>query len=112
LWGTLTAIISIVPLLGAVIVWLPIVAYLAILGSINGEYWRAITLFIYGVSVVSAIDNILKPKIIGQRANIHPLIILLGILGGIQLFGIPGLLIGPLILTIFDIVIEIYKESL
>ncbi len=112
LWGTLTAIISIIQLLGAVIVWLPIVAYLALVGTVTGEYWRAIALLAYGTLVVSAIDNLLKPKIIGDRANIHPLIILFGILGGIQLFGIPGILIGPLVLTIFDVVIEIYKESL
>jgi predicted PurR-regulated permease PerM len=112
LWGTLTAIISIIPLLGAVMVWAPIVVYLIVIGMVTGEYWRAVTLFLWGTFVISAIDNILKPKIVGEHARIHPLIILFGILGGIQLFGIPGILIGPLILTIFDVVIEIYKESL
>ncbi|MFA4844760.1 MAG: AI-2E family transporter, partial [Candidatus Margulisiibacteriota bacterium] len=112
LWGFLTAIISIIPLLGAAIVWVPIVAYLAIVGTTTGEYWRAVTLLLYGTFVISLIDNFLKPKIVGDNAKIHPLIILFGILGGIQLFGIAGILIGPLILTIFDLVIEIYKESL
>jgi predicted PurR-regulated permease PerM len=112
LWGSLTAVISIIPLLGAVIIWLPIVLYLFIVGTITGVYWKAIVLLLYGTFVVSTIDNILKPKIVGERANIHPLIILFGILGGIQLFGIPGILIGPLVLTIFDLVVEIYKESL
>lgn len=112
LWGFLTAIISIIPLLGAVIVWLPIVVYLALLGMATGEYWRAVTLLLYGFFVISLIDNFLKPKIVGDHAKIHPLIILFGILGGIQLFGLPGILIGPLVLTIFDVVIEIYKEIL
>ncbi|OGB89725.1 hypothetical protein A2625_06355 [candidate division WOR-1 bacterium RIFCSPHIGHO2_01_FULL_53_15] len=112
LWGFVTAIISIIPLLGAALVWVPITAYLLILGTITGEYWRPITLLVYGTFVISLIDNFLKPKIVGDRANIHPLVILFGILGGIQLFGIPGILIGPLILTIFDVVIEIYKETL
>jgi predicted PurR-regulated permease PerM len=108
----LTAVISIIPLLGAVLVWLPIDIYLFIIGITTGVYWPAIVLLLYGSLIVSTIDNILKPKIVGQRANIHPLIVLFGILGGIQLFGIPGLLIGPLVLTVFDLVIEIYKESL
>jgi len=112
LWGFLTALISVIPLLGAVIVWLPITGYLFLIALGTGEYWRAIALLIYGTFVISTIDNILKPKIVGERAKIHPLIVLFGILGGIPLFGIPGILIGPMILTLFDVVIEIYRESL
>lgn len=112
LFGFLTAIISIIPLLGAALVWVPIDIYLLVSGMVTGEYWRAIALLLYGTGVISLVDNILKPKIVGEKAKIHPLIILFGILGGIQLFGIPGILIGPLILTIFDLVIEIYKEIL
>jgi len=112
LWGFLTAIISIIPLLGAAIVWVPIAIYLFVAGYFNGNYWPAITLLIYGTFVISLVDNILKPKIVGERAKIHPLIILFGILGGIQLFGVPGILIGPLILTLFDLAIEIYRETL
>jgi predicted PurR-regulated permease PerM len=112
LWGFLTAVISIIPLLGAAMVWFPIFVYLLIKGFYLGGLWKAIFLFIYGMFVVSTIDNILKPKIVGQHANIHPLIVLFGILGGIQLFGLPGILIGPLVLTLFDLIIEIYKEAL
>lgn len=112
LLGFLTAIISIIPLLGAAIVWVPVALYLFISGMITGEYWKAVVLLLYGTFVISLIDNFLKPKIVGDRAKIHPLIILFGILGGIQLFGVAGILIGPLILTIFDVAIEIYKESL
>jgi len=112
LWGSVTAVISIIPLLGAVLIWVPIVIYLAISATVTGEYWKAIALLFYGTFVISLIDNVLKPKIVGERANIHPLVILFGILGGIQLFGIPGILLGPLVLTIFDVMIEIYKESL
>lgn len=112
LWGFLTAIISIIPLLGAVIVWFPIFIYLLIKGLYLGGLWKAVFLLIYGTFVVSTIDNILKPKIVGEHANIHPLIALFGILGGIQLFGLPGILIGPLVLMIFDLIIEIYKDTL
>lgn len=112
LLGFLTAVISIIPLLGAAIVWVPVDIYLFITGYFTGDYFRAIALLIYGTLVISLIDNILKPKIVGENAKIHPLIILFGILGGIQLFGLPGILIGPLVLTLFDLVIEIYRESL
>jgi predicted PurR-regulated permease PerM len=105
-----TAIISIIPLLGAVIVWLPITLYLFVIGYAAGIYWKAIVLLIFGSCVISTIDNILKPKIVGDRARIHPLIILFGILGGIQLVGIPGILIGPMILTLFDVVLEMFRE--
>jgi predicted PurR-regulated permease PerM len=112
LFGFLTVFISIIPLLGAAIVWAPIVIYLGVIGSTTGEYWRAFVLLLYGSLVISTIDNVLKPKIVGSQAKIHPLIILIGVLGGIQLFGIPGILIGPIILAIFDLGIEIYKETL
>ncbi len=111
-WGFLTAIISIIPLLGAALVWFPIFVYLFIKGLYLGGMWKAVFLFFYGAFVISTIDNLLKPKIVGQHANIHPLIVLFGILGGIQLFGLPGILIGPLVLTLFDLIIEIYREAL
>lgn len=110
LWGFLTGIISIIPLLGAALVWFPIAVYLFIRGLMVGTYWRGVVLLVYGMFVVSTIDNILKPKIVGERARVHPLIVLFGILGGIQLVGIPGILIGPLVLTLFDVVMEIFRE--
>jgi predicted PurR-regulated permease PerM len=112
LWGFLTALISMIPLLGAAIVWVPIFVYLAITSYYTGIYWPPIAMLLWGTFVVSTIDNILKPKIVGESAKIHPLVILFGILGGIQLFGIAGLLLGPLVLTIFDVVIVTYRETL
>jgi predicted PurR-regulated permease PerM len=110
LWAFLTGIISIIPLLGAALVWFPIAVYLFVSGLMVGAYWKGIALLVYGMFVISLIDNILKPKIVGERARIHPLIILLGILGGIQLIGIPGILIGPLVLTLFEVVVGIFRE--
>ena len=112
LLGFLTIFVSIIPLLGAAIIWFPVAIYLFSISLTTGEYWRAIALLLYGALVISTIDNILKPRIVGSRAKVHPLLILIGILGGIQLFGIPGILIGPIILAIFDVWIEIYKETL
>jgi predicted PurR-regulated permease PerM len=111
LWAVLTAIISVIPLLGAALVWFPIAVYLFITGYIAGDlWWKGIALLAYGSLVISTVDNILKPKIIGDRARIHPLIIFFGILGGIQLFGIPGIILGPLVLTLLDVVLGIFRE--
>ncbi len=110
LWAFLTAIISIIPLLGAALVWFPIAVYLFIGGLAVGTYWKGIVLLVYGMLVISTVDNVLKPKIVGDRARIHPLVILFGILGGIQLIGIPGILIGPLVLALLDVVMEIFRE--
>jgi predicted PurR-regulated permease PerM len=74
-----------------------------------GELGRGIGLFAYGLFIIGTIDNIVRPKIIGNKANVHPIIILIGVLGGLKLFGFIGLVIGPLILTSVITFIEIYE---
>ncbi len=106
LWSFLTAVISIIPVLGSGLVWGPISLYLLI----TGDYFAGAMLLLYGFGVMSALDNFLKPKIIGDRASIHPLLVLFGIIGGVQLLGLPGILIGPLILALFDVVLGIFRE--
>ena len=59
---------------------------------------------------MSTIDNVLKPKIIGERSRIHPLVVMFGILGGIQLIGLPGIIFGPLVLGLLDVVLGIWRE--
>ncbi|MFH1347229.1 MAG: AI-2E family transporter [Candidatus Margulisiibacteriota bacterium] len=110
LWAFITAIISIIPVLGAGLVWFPVAVYLFISGYAVGASWKGIALFTYGLLIMSTIDNILKPKIIGEHSRVHPLIILFGILGGIQFLGLPGIIIGPLILGLFDVVLSIFRE--
>ena len=110
LWAFLTAIISIIPVLGASIVWFPVAVYLFISGLPVGVYWKGIVLFLYGLLLMSTMDNVLKPKIIGERSRIHPLVILFGILGGIQLIGLPGIIFGPLVLGLLDVVMGIFRE--
>ena len=110
LWAFLTAIISIIPVLGAGLVWFPIALTLFICGLTVGTYWKGIALLVYGLLVLSTIDNVLKPKIIGDRSRIHPLVILFGILGGIQFIGLPGIIIGPLVLGLVDVVMGIFRE--
>jgi len=107
LWGLLTAIISIIPLLGAVLVWLPVGIILLFLGSI----WQGILVLIMGAIIVSSIDNILRPKLIEGRTSLHPLLVFLSTLGGLAVFGPLGFVIGPVIIVLLLAFLEIYQNG-
>ena len=66
---------------------------------------------LYGIFVVGTIDNILKPKIIGSKGGLHPVLVLLGVVGGLKFLGFVGIIIGPIILAMLVTFIEIYEEE-
>ncbi len=104
LWGLVTIIVAILPFVGAALVWLPSAVYkLAI-----GETFNGLGILFYGMLIISTIDNLIRPSIIGSRAKIHPALVLLGVLGGIELFGFLGIIIGPLILSISTMFMDLY----
>jgi predicted PurR-regulated permease PerM len=105
-WGLATSIASFVPLLGAAGVWVPMTIYL----FIENEITKGIILAIVGIFGISLIDNILKPIIIGSRTKMPILVIFFSILGGLKLFGLIGLVIGPLVLALFVSLIEIFRS--
>src|SRR3989344_2170747 len=105
-WGVIIAFLALIPYLGPAIVWIPYSIILALQGDIN----IAIGMIILGL-ILSSIDTFLRPKIINQRAAIHPVIIFIGIIGGIQIMGIVGLLVGPLILSTALILIETHFQD-
>jgi predicted PurR-regulated permease PerM len=105
-WGLLTSIASFIPLLGASAVWVPITVYL----FIEGAVLKGIALAIIGIFGISLIDNVLKPIIIGGRTKMPVLVIFFSILGGIKLFGLIGLIMGPLVLALFVSLIEIFRS--
>mgnify|MGYP001569397344 CR=1 FL=1 len=107
LWGGIMIILAMIPFVGAAFVWLP--AALFKLGS--GEATNGFGLLLYGLFVVSTIDNIVRPKIIGRRSKVHPALILIGALGGIKLFGLIGIIIGPLVLSILTVFFDIYLSE-
>lgn len=114
LLAILTTIAAFVPVVGAIAVWLPVSLWViidGIMSSLNKEVFNGIGLLIYGAVIVSTLDNFIKPMIIGDRAHMHPLLVLLGILGGIAMFGIIGILLGPLVLAVLMTFIEIYQEE-
>jgi len=105
-WGLATSIASFIPLLGASAVWVPITIYL----FIEGAVLKGLALAIIGIFGISLIDNILKPVIIGSRTKMPILVIFFSILGGIKLFGLIGLIMGPLVLALFVSLIEIFRS--
>lgn len=105
-WGVATFITSFIPFIGAAGIWAPAAGYLLLTGNIlNG-----LILALIGVFGISLIDNILKPIIIGGRTKMPILIIFFSVLGGIKLFGLIGLIMGPLVIALFVSVIEILRN--
>lgn len=104
-WGTMMAFASLVPYIGASIIWIPICLGLVINGNVNG----AVFLFIWGFILVSTVDNFVKPFMIGKEANMHPLSTFLVVLGGLFVFGLKGIIFGPLILSLALTIFHIYR---
>lgn len=107
LLGLVMIILATLPFVGAWMIWFPA----AILKILAGDSFNGIGLLLYGFFIVSTIDNIVRPKLIGKRANIHPVLILLGVMGGIEMFGLTGIIIGPLILSIVMVFLDIYLSE-
>src|SRR3989344_1435064 len=105
LWGAVAAVAAVIPGFGTALVVAPAIIYLLF----NGETSSAIGLFIWGLTAVGLVDNILGPKLVERGMKIHPFLILLSILGGLALFGPLGFLFGPLVLSLFFALSEIYS---
>lgn len=103
-WGTLMIILSIIPGVGSALVWVPAVIYL----FVTGQTLNAILLAVWCAGVVGTIDNVLRPRLVGKDAKMPDLLILVGTLGGIFLFGPIGFIVGPIICGLFLTVWEIY----
>ena len=106
-WGAIMMVTAFIPFLGTPIVWIPAVASL-ILGGNTG---RGIGLLIYSATLVMNIDNFLRPKLMSGRTRVHPVLILLGVLGGLKVFGFVGMLVGPLILALLVAFVRFYEEA-
>jgi len=107
LGGVLTFVFALIPIAGAVIVWLPVGLYLVFTGSI----YTGIAVLIFGGLVVSSVDNFLKPMIIGGKVKLSTLFLVLTIFGSLSVFGFTGIIIGPILLAIFMSFIDIYKSE-
>jgi len=106
-WGVMTTFISFVPVLGPPVIFVPA----ALLQMANGNSFGAWAMLIFGFVVIINIDNVLRFIIAKKVGNIHPIITVIGVVIGIPLFGILGLVFGPLLLSYFILLIKIYETS-
>jgi len=107
LWGAVTAVISLIPMLGPFVIWIPAAIYLALKGSII----KSLLLVIWGAAVVGLVDNFLYPTLVGSRTRMHTLLILFTILGGIQAFGVIGIFLGPLVFALGLSLLERFSQG-
>lgn len=108
LWGSIAAIGALIPSIGTSIVFIPAVAYLVI----GGDYGAAVGLAIWGMVAVGLIDNLLGPYLMSRGNAQHPFLILLAVLGGISLFGPIGFVVGPVVVSLFTVLLELYSEHI
>lgn len=104
LWGFVMIILSIIPLVGAWLVMVPA----AIIQIILGNIWQGIGILVVSTVIISNVDNILRPRLVGQGARMHDLVIFFSTLGGIAVFGVMGFIVGPVITALFVTVLDIY----
>lgn len=97
LWGVLMAFLSLLPAVGAGLIWVPVAIYFLVTGAI----WQGVVLIAFGVFVIGLVDNILRPILVGKDTKMPDYVVLISTLGGMALFGLNGFVIGPLIAALF-----------
>jgi predicted PurR-regulated permease PerM len=107
LWAVLMAFLSLVPAIGAGLVWVPVAIYFLATGAI----WQGLGLIAYGVLVIGLVDNLLRPFLVGKDTKLPDYVVLISTLGGIDVFGLNGFVLGPLIAAIFMVSWEIFVAS-
>ena len=106
-FAAVTFLTAMIPIFGAAAVWFPFVVYLLIIQS----YSKALVLFLVGMLGISLVDNFLKPLLIGEKAKLPYFLLFLGILGGLQIYGVMGIFLAPAVLSVFFVLIKIYREK-
>src|SRR5215475_13341511 len=105
-WGVVMFFMSMVPLVGTSVIWVPTAIYLAV----SGHWPKAVALALWGALVIGTIDNVLRPKLVGEKARLHELLIFFSVLGGLQVWGPLGLVLGPVMIAITLALFDIFKH--
>lgn len=112
LWGVAFLVLAAIPGLGAVVIWLPATVILLLQGS----YFHALVMLAVGGGLIPLVDYLLRPRLVGEDTRLHPVLVLVGVLGGVAVFGIWGLLLGPLVMgvavTLWGIFARIFRGEL
>ena len=107
LWGVVMFFLSMIPMAGSFLVWAPAAVFLAL----SGSWPRALILVVWGVLVVGSIDNFLSPRLVGKRTRMHELLVFFSVLGGLQLFGVLGVVLGPVVVAVTLALIEMVRQA-
>jgi predicted PurR-regulated permease PerM len=107
LWGVVATLLSIIPLVGAWLVLYPA----ALVQAIQGNYWQAIGIVAVTLVVIVNVDNLLRPRLVGQETGMHDLMVFFSTLGGIGLFGATGFILGPMLAALFLALLDIYSQE-
>lgn len=107
LWGAVTAFASMLPVIGSTIVWFPLSLYL----YFTGFEWQGIALWVFGAVVIINIDNVFRLILQKRMADVHPLVTMFGVIIGLSLFGFIGLIFGPLLVSLFILLVKIYRDE-
>lgn len=105
LWGVVMALLAVVPVLGAFVVWIPAAVFLVL----EGAFGKAFIMILWGMLVVGTADNLLRPVLVGNRLKLHTVLAFISVVGGLMLFGPAGLILGPVALTITMGLLDIWS---
>jgi len=107
LWGLVTALCSLLPIIGSFVVWGPATMFL----FVSGHWGKGLILLFWSAAVVAQIDHLLRTWVISQRANMHPLLMFFALLGGVKAFGALGLFIGPVVVSVTLVALAMLREA-
>jgi predicted PurR-regulated permease PerM len=111
-WGAVSTVMSLIPMIGSAAVWIPAAIYLYASAAMGKEpYWHAIFLTIWGAVVVSLIDNVVRTWAMKGKSELPAVPLLVSVIGGMEAFGVIGLVIGPLVFSLLMSIVDIYKRS-
>lgn len=105
LWGVISGVLSIVPIVGTALIWIPLTAYL----FATGHSGQAVGLLVYSVVVVTNSDNVLRFTLLRKLGDVHPIVTVLGLIAGVPIFGIMGFIFGPLLVSYLMLLVQIYR---
>lgn len=107
LWGIMMTGLALIPMVGPSPVWGIASIYLIV----SGNFFSGMGLFLYGTLVISTVDNVIRTAIVGKKAKVHPVVTLIGVLGGLSVFGFIGVILGPIMLSFLILLIKFYEKQ-
>jgi predicted PurR-regulated permease PerM len=107
LWGVVMAFLSLLPAIGAALIWAPVAIYLLAIGAV----WKGVALIAFGTIVIGLVDNILRPILVGKETKLPDYVVLVSTIGGLSIFGLNGFVIGPVIVAMFIVAFDILATS-